>query len=132
MKKNIAYIILVLFIFSCSDNDDSSSKFYNETLPVESVNLPEEFRLGETYNITITYIRPTTCYGFNSLYFEKNGYQNTIAVVANVALDNDSCKTLDEEMETSFVFSAGEKGPYIFKFWKGKRDYLIIEVPVII
>ncbi|WP_229736560.1 hypothetical protein [Bizionia arctica] len=131
MKKFVAYCLLVLFIFSCSVSDDSAPQFYNEFLPIESTNLPDQFHFGDTYEITLTYIRPTSCYAFNSIYKEQVVNEITLAIVANVALGTNNCESLNEEMEISFNLTANRNGPYIFKLWQGQDNYMIIEVPVI-
>ncbi|MCX7548836.1 hypothetical protein OS188_12815 [Xanthomarina sp. F1114] len=122
---------MAIFIFSCSVSDDSSPQFYNEFLPIESTTLPEQFRLGDTYDITLTYIRPSTCYAFNNIYNKEQGNEITLAVVANVAYQTDNCETVNEEMETSFNFTANHNGSYVFKLWQGENTYLIVEVPVV-
>ena len=117
-------------MFSCSSNDDYSQDFYNEMLPIERANFPDQFQLGKTYEITLTYIRPSTCYGFNNIYNVQEANVQTLAIVANVAAQTDNCITLNEEMEASFNFTANHRGSYIFKLWQGEKNYLIIEVPV--
>lgn len=131
MKKFVAYCLLVMFIFSCSNSDDTTQDVYYEILPVESATLPDQFHLGDTYEITLTYIRPSTCYAFNNIYYLKEANERTVAVVAYVVSDNNTCVTLNEEMETSFDFKATNSGSYIFKFWQGDDNYMVVEVPVI-
>jgi hypothetical protein len=131
MKKFIAYCLFVLFIFSCSSSDDSSQDSEYEILPVESATLPDQFHLGDTYEITLTYIRPTSCYTFSNIYSIEEGHDLTLAVVAYVVLGNNYCETLDVETETSFNFEASESGSYVFKFWQGGDNYMVVEVPVI-
>ncbi|MFL0352949.1 hypothetical protein [Xanthomarina sp. GH4-25] len=130
MKKLIVYLF-VCFIFSCSTNDDSSQGFYYEILPVESAILPEEFTLGDVYEITLTYIKPSTCYAFNNIYNTEDANEHKIAIVTYVSLVDNNCETLDEEVETSFSFKAENSGTYIFKFWQGDDNYMVVEVPVV-
>ena len=50
--------ILILFISvltSCSIENDDSATFSLEVLPIESVEVPEQFIYGETYEIGVTY-----------------------------------------------------------------------------
>ena len=56
---------------SCSIDSDYSPTFYLEVLPIESVNMPQEFVLGETYEIEITYNRPNGCYFFNDFFYQS-------------------------------------------------------------
>lgn len=131
MKKLVAYYLILFFILSCSPQDDGSPDVIYEMLPVESATLPDEFLLGHTYEITLTYIRPSTCYGFNNIYYLKEANERTIAIVAYLVSGNNNCETLNEETETSFNFKATNGGSYIFKFWQGENNYMIVEVPVI-
>ncbi|MFV0571630.1 MAG: hypothetical protein ACK5M1_04245 [Xanthomarina gelatinilytica] len=131
MKKLVAYCIIINFILSCSPQDDGSSDILYEMLPIENATLPGEFLLGNTYEITLTYIRPTTCYGYNNIYYSKEGNERTIAIVAYYNPEYANCETVNEEKEVSFNFKATEGGSYVFKFWQGDSNYLIVEVPVI-
>ena len=130
MKKLIA-CLFVFLIISCSPNDDGSQDIIYEILPVESAVLPDEFILGDVYEITLTYIKPSTCYAFNNIYYLKESNIRTIAVVTYQVSNNNYCETLNEEVETSFEFEAVESGTYIFKFWQGDDNYMVVEVPVV-
>jgi len=120
---------------SCSVDDDSTS-FSFEILPVESVDIPDEFELGETYPITVSYLRPSTCHGFKEFYYLKENNERTVAPITYV-FDNNDCETLEDNLvEATFNFIVTSNGSYIFKFWQGEdtdgeTQYLIIEVPVI-
>ena len=63
MKRLVVFCLTLMLFASCSVDDDSTS-FSFEVLPVESVDIPDEFELGETYPITVSYLRPSTCHGF--------------------------------------------------------------------
>ncbi|MFD0834684.1 hypothetical protein ACFQ0I_02825 [Mariniflexile aquimaris] len=132
MKKLLALSLALILCFSCSSDYDDYSF---EILPVESVDIPDEFTLGETYPITITYSRPSTCHYLHNLYYAKNLNERTVAPIT-IVYENDNCKTLDNVLEeTTFNFMVTGNGSYIFKFWQGEDangddQYLIIEVPV--
>ncbi|WAC01133.1 hypothetical protein N7U66_13310 [Lacinutrix neustonica] len=120
--------------FSCSvDGVDSSN--YQEILPIESAMVPSEFLLNETYEITVTYLRPTSCHAFNNIYYQKHNNERTVAVITTFFGDNGNCTTIDSPLEATFNFKATQVGTYVFKFWQGEDDngedsYLIVEVPV--
>lgn len=135
MKKLIA-LILALFLFaSCSINDDDPNYSF-EILPIESVDIPDEFVLGETYPITVSYFRPSTCHAFKEFYYLKENNERTVAAI-NYVFENNGCETLTGELiEATFNFIVTSNGSYIFKFWQGEDNngedqYLAIEVPVI-
>ena len=133
--KRLIIITLSLILFASCSNDDSL-EYSLEILPVESVNIPESFTLGEIYPITVSYLRPTTCHSFKEFYYRKNLNERTVAVISYNVQDND-CEVLSDELvEATFNFIVTSNGSYIFKFWQGvdendEDQYLIIEVPVI-
>ncbi|WP_246040907.1 hypothetical protein [Flavivirga rizhaonensis] len=126
---------MALLFVSCSIDDDGPN-FSFEILPVESVEIPDEFTLGETYPITVSYLRPTTCHTFKEFYYLKENNQRTVAPI-NYLFEKDDCETLDNELvESTFNFIVTGNGSYIFKFWQGEDtdgedQFLTIEVPVV-
>ena len=137
MKKIVFLILLVgLALFNSCAVDDSVAEFQIEFVPIETVEIPAEFDFGETYTITVTYKRPTTCHSFSSFnYVPEQGNVRNVAVVNFVTFGND-CETLEDDVQSeSFSFSVLDTNTYTFKFWQGKDDngqdmYLIFEVPV--
>lgn len=135
MKKIFFLLLIAISVTSCSVDDDVND-FYYEILPVESVEIPEEFVLGQTYEITVTYLRPTTCHVFNNFYYDSELNQRTVAVVTSVYQNNDCLVLIDEEVEATFNFMVNSNGAYVFKFWQGEDEngndlYYIVEVPVV-
>jgi len=134
MKKFIALSFALLLFTSCSINDDGTNYSF-EILPIESVDIPEAFTLGEVYPITVSYFKPSTCHSFKEFYYLKENNERTVAAI-NYAFEKNGCETLtDELVEATFNFIVTSNGSYIFKFWQGEDDngedqYLIIEVPV--
>lgn len=134
MKKFLILSFVVASLFSCSLDDDSTD-FSVEFLPIESVEIPDEFTLGEVYPITVTYERPTSCHFFRKFYYAKHNNERTVAVINNVFERND-CEELTDAMLTATInFQVTSNGSYIFKFWQGKDEndediFLEIEVPV--
>ncbi|MDO5972574.1 hypothetical protein [Flavivirga jejuensis] len=136
MKKFfVLCLIAVLSASSCSLDDDDQN-FSLEILPVESVDIPDEFTLGETYPVTVSYLRPSTCHAFKEFYYLKENNERTIAPI-NYVFERDNCENLQEELvEATFDFTVTSNGSYIFKFWQGKdtdgeSQYLTIEIPVV-
>jgi hypothetical protein len=136
MKKLIICLIMATITFSCSLTNESTPVDTQELLPIENIDIPEEFELGQTYEIAITYLRPTTCHAFNDIYYLKQGNERTVAVVSTIFSSNGNCEALtDTVLGATFDFEATEPGSYVFKFWKGKDSegqdtYLTVEVPV--
>ena len=134
MKKLVLSLSLLFVFNSCSVEDNQ--KFHYEILPVESVEMPSEFELGETYPIIIKYYKPTTCHGLNGFYFEKNLNIRTVAVQTVVFEDNTNCEQNTGELfEETMYFYVTNNGSYIFKFWQGTNEagediFLDYEIPV--
>lgn len=136
MKQLISICLLTLVLTSCSLGDDSANKFYTEFLPIESVDMPQEFVMGETYEIGISYFRPSGCHIFYDFYYTSELNQRTVAVV-NTVYQNVECQTFEDELvEVSFNFLVTNNGTYVFRFWQGEDEngndiYFVVEVPVI-
>jgi hypothetical protein len=143
MKKSLLFSFLICSILSCSPEDDGTPDFFYETLPIESVVLPELFQLGGTYEITMTYLRPSGCHLFNDFYYLSENNIRTIAIINTVFSDQD-CEIFDyEPVEVSFNFQVnnfeqtnGINEPYVFRFWQGEDDngndtYYVVEVPIV-
>lgn len=133
----LALIAFFLLITSCSINDDTVNVQF-QLVPVETVIMPTEFTLGETYTISVTYKRPTDCHVFHS--FEYVAGSTNTSNVRTVAIVNlftpGNCTQLEDNFKTqTFNFNVLNTNPYIFKFWQGKNDdnedmYLEYEIPV--
>lgn len=133
MKKVLILSFILVLMGSCSLDDGPN--FRDEILPVESVDIPDSFTLGEVYPITVSYYRPSTCHAFNRFYYLKENNIRTVAVLGYKFLQSD-CEDLEDELvEATFNFHVTSNGSYIFKFWQGEdtngeNQFLTIEVPV--
>ncbi|MEZ4801630.1 MAG: hypothetical protein R2797_02575 [Gelidibacter sp.] len=136
MKRLFLLCITMLSLASCSVDNDSSNDFYTEILPIESVDIPAEFTLGETYQINVSYYRPSGCHFFYDFYYSSELNERTVAII-NTVYPNRDCQTFDNELvEVSFNFMVTSNGTYVFKFWQGEDEngndtYYIVEVPVV-
>lgn len=134
MKKFALLAIIVILSFtSCSIDDGGYQSFTLEVLPIESVEMPEYFVQGETYEIFVTYTKPNSCFFFNDFIYEINGHERTVAVVTTVYDTN--CVGEPEEVSVNFDFTVSGTETYLFKFYQGEDDYgedqyYLVEVPV--
>jgi hypothetical protein len=134
MKKIASLLFLLLVLNSCIPEDGKSYSF--ELLKIDSVEIPTEFTLGETYPITVHYTLPSSCHYFNTLYYDKNLNVRTIAVESAVEERDDCALTPNQTGEYTFNFQVTSSGgSYIFKFYQGKNEnneslFLEYEVPV--
>ena len=69
--KIVALCFILLLFASCNLSSEDDTGYSFEVLPVENVEILNEFVLGETYPITISYFRPTTCSTFKAFYYLK-------------------------------------------------------------
>lgn len=135
MKKLLLLSLSLLLFISC-DTDDDYDNFYFEILPVKSVDIPEEFVMGEVYPITVTYEKPSNCYVYRNLYYAKENNQRTVAPIMTVYESNNCQPLVEFEEDVTFNFIVTSNGSYVFKFWQGEDEngedlYLTIEVPVV-
>ncbi len=133
MKKIISLIALLFLFNSCST--DPGANFSFQLRPILSVDIPTEFTLGETYEITMHYNKPNTCHVFNTLYYDKDLNVRTIAIETAVANQNDCQETPDNISSYTFNFLVTSNGSYIFKFYQGTDEqgnniFLEYEIPV--
>ena len=138
MKKVLPLFVFFssLFLTSCA-NDDEIAFFY-ERVPIDGVEVPEQFFRNQEVALKISYKRPSDCYSFNNFNYESLANQRTVTVI-NVVVENDSvCKGLSEKkiVEVPLNFRVGNEESYVFRFWQGEDEdgddqYKIIEIPVI-
>ncbi|MDW5289048.1 hypothetical protein [Formosa sp. PL04] len=136
MKQFLLLFVAVLTLTSCINDDDYSNYVY-EFLPTVSADVPEQVVLGETYRITIDYIKPTSCYIFDDIYYVATNEDiddvdgepisteiRTVAVINVVNEDIDCTDLSDEEGQATaqFNFAPQKVGPYLFKFWIGEDE----------
>lgn len=120
MKKIALLLVLISTLVGCTLDNENKDTYSYSILPIDSYTLPPTFKLGETYAIKLKYQRPTACYLFEGIYYNKNLNTRTIAIQAAVK-DNQACTTeLPPLSEASFNFQVTATGSYIFKFYKGK------------
>ena len=121
MNKFFYIMLLLLTTISCSV-EDNEQEYVIENMPVESVFLPQTFVFGQTYSVTMTYNRPSTCHGYDGILYTKEGNVRTFAI-QNIVVTGDFCENLTDELaETTFDITINEMEPYLLKFWQGTND----------
>jgi hypothetical protein len=134
MKKLFGLLVFMVTLTSCSLDDDGP-EFAFQIMPIESVDVPDSFIFGETYDISVTYDRPSDCYIFNDFIYDVEDNQRTVAVV-NTVYDNSSCTPQVETMTAGFELTVSSFDAYIFRFYIGENEdgvdeYHYVEVPVL-
>ncbi len=132
MKKLILLVSLLFLFNSCEPEENNYSV---RILPVESVGIPTEFELGETYPITMQYYRPSNCHSPYGIYYEKDLNVRTCAV-RNLVEERGNCAPVENILvRETFNFHVTNTGNYVFKFWtgtdsEGNDTFITHDVPV--
>ncbi len=119
MKKLFLFMALGLVFSSCTIDGNDTEDYTFNLVPVSSVDMPVAFAKDSITNIPVKYLRPTSCDFFNGFYYEKDGYERTVAVYCARLVQN-NCQTDNvTEMTVNLPFKPGILGVYHFKFLTG-------------
>lgn len=136
MKKALFILIglIGISLASCS-LDDNGTQFHFVPLKIVAADLPESFRLNETYQVAVTYEIPDNCSFFEGFDITKanDSIRNVVAI--GTKLEQQECKAGVIEKQSTFSFICLYSQTYVFRFWNGEDDqgnaqYFEIEVPV--
>ncbi len=134
MKRYLLILLTAITLSSCSPNDYDEN-YYFEYITVTTVDVPDEFTHGETYQLHIRYELPDNCTAY---YHYDYIYDDTSRIIATIGIvyDSEDCESEVSEGEYIINVEALQDEPYIFKFWQGEDNdgediFLIVEVPVI-
>ncbi len=126
-------MLAILTFSSCKV--DHGINFYFVPLQIVGAEFPESFKINETYQINVTYVRPDSCTSLQGLDIIKaeHSIRNVVAL-GSVYTNQGECTQLNQEMETSFDFMAMYSGLYTFRFLSGESEngepqYYEIKVP---
>ncbi|WP_136667651.1 hypothetical protein [Flavobacterium sp. H122] len=134
MKYVLCIAVLFFGFISCTIDDGVD--FHYELLPVDSVELPDEFKRDSIYEIPFKYSRPTTCYAFDGFYYRREANVRTIAI-GTIVFEQNNCRPPTTNPLTAVLyFKPTVENSYIFKIWKGKDTngqniFEETEIPVI-
>lgn len=121
---------------SCSVSTDPDREFI--VLPIEQVEMPTSYTLGNISKIKIKYKRPTDCHIFNGFFtnYESSNLYDKVVAIRTVKLNNSNCTPDDSVFEINYEFKPTAPGTYTFRFWLGLDEngvdqYEIHEVVVL-
>src|SRR5690606_8525992 len=121
MKKFLILSFILILMGSCSLDNDVQD-FQLEILPIESVDIPDSFTMGQTYPITVSYLVPSTCHLFKEFYYDRKNNTRTVAIIDYKYL-NTTCQDLENKLvEATFNFQVTNNSSYVFKFWQGEDE----------
>jgi hypothetical protein len=114
------YLYLLLAVgfltISCEPKYDGPTETI-ETLPVSQVSIPVKYAKDSITEIQVQYIRPTVCHTFYDFYYERNGLNRTVAIIALKQNGGTDCPTSQLSYTATLKFKPANLGTYHFKFW---------------
>ena len=123
-------------ISSCSTDD--APNFFFDFVAIDSVSeIPEAFVVNQPDTLRVSYLRPTTCHGFDGFDIEKNGDVREITIINKVVEQSTGCPDLENDLRTApLVFNPEETGEVMLKFFNGNDSdgnpiFLTFNVPII-
>jgi len=120
-------------LMSCSIENDETL-MHTEFMPITSVEVPDYFIQGQTHQIYMSYVKPSSCYVFNNIIFDIEGHERTVAIL-NTVYEGSNCIEENELTSVSFDLTISGNEVYLFKFYQGTENgvdqYHLVEVPVI-
>lgn len=122
MKNWIIILSIIFALSSCSVSTDPDREF--TTLPIEQVEMPTSYTLGNISKIKIKYKRPTDCHIFNGFYtnYESSNLFDKVVAIRTVKLNNSNCAPDDSVFEINYEFKPTSPGTYTFRFWLGQDE----------
>ncbi len=134
--RNRLLFLLSLVLFNGCDISSDEVSYRFVSLVTVAVEMPETFRLNETYEIAVTVLEPNGCTEFEG--FDILPEETTVRRVVAIGTEQDDmpCTEALKEVETSFEFVCLYEETYVFRFWTGKNEagldeFMEIEVPVV-
>lgn len=132
--KVLAVLVLVLSNTACEIGEDDVS-YHFVTLQVVAVDMPEQFRLNETYQVGVTVLEANGCTDFEGFNITSEGTSVRQVVAIGTEQADVACPEIVTEAQVSFEFTCLYPDTYLFRFWTGENEsgepeFLEIEVPV--
>lgn len=138
MKKFFVFMLFAVVTVSCSIDDDVQN-YHFEFIETLNAEFPEEMFVGDTYEVSLFYNLPNTCYSVSGIDYRYTAdFERTVAIVATVYEDSE-CDPIDttEPYNVSFNFVPSMAGTYTFMFVSGydeatnQYSYITYDVEVL-
>ena len=125
--RQLYYLVLVLFCYSCDDISDScKEEKYSSALVYD---FPDTLQVGQTHDLKIEYIIENSCGSF--VEFEEIMDGNTTEVKIKMLYEGCSCNLVFSEEENKYPILKQTAGNYSYKFWVADNDYDIYNLVVV-
>jgi hypothetical protein len=134
--KRLVFLVTIasaFILYSC-DKDDKKSVTFNK-LEIVAAELPDSFRLGASYQVMVTYVRPNDCTYFQGFDVYPDSVNTRTVAAIGAYYTDEVCTREAVEVTDYFIFKVIYDQTYKFRFWTGtdelgKPEYMEIEVPV--
>ena len=125
--RQLYYLVLVLFCYSCDDISDScKEEKYSSALVYD---FPDTLQVGQTHDLKIEYIIENSCGSF--VEFEEIMDGNTTELKIKMLYEGCSCNLVFSEEENKYPILKQTAGNYSYKFWVADNDYDIYNLVVV-
>jgi len=121
MKKILLVSVLFLSFVSCN-KDNGFPPIKLSVAPITILDVPQRFEFGKTYQLTLTYNLPSSCYQFFDVDYEYNGTERNIKVLIYENTEAICPQTTVTDKQDIFV-KVTQHEDYTFNIWKGKNQY---------
>jgi hypothetical protein len=136
MKYFILIVVIFVSVTSCSTDD--AANFYFDFVAVDSVSeIPEAFIVNQPDTLQVSYLRPSSCHGFDGFDIDKDGDIREITIITKVVEQSNGCPDLENDLRTApLIFNPEEAGEVQLKFFNGEDVdgnpiFLTFNVPII-
>ncbi len=125
--KKLILPLLALMLFSGCSVDDVNEDFYYELAKITNNDLPQQFEIGKTYQLTIGYILPSHCSTFAGIDARRAGNSGDlrreiyVAAIGMSRLGNNCDENVPGTTGSAKIsILVDEEEDYTFKFWIGE------------
>jgi hypothetical protein len=133
----LLFTVFIIATSSCSVSSDDGIPVNFDVVKIESVQVPDVFRFGETHDIIVRFEKPSTCHVFSGFDVIPESNVRTIYAVSTVVSDG-GCVFMEQQYEEQvYRFNVTSTGSYVFRFFAGNNDntgeptFIVREVPVV-
>lgn len=122
MKKILLFLGIAITFASCSLDDGEDTTYFQELVPVVSVETPDSLVYGKIDTLQITFKKPSTCHRFIGFQTEKKEDTVYVGLVAGGYVQQ-TCDSLINKTEVvDLKFEVKDEANYYFKFWEGTDE----------
>lgn len=116
------FTVFLIVTSSCSVSSDDGTPVNFDVVIIESVQVPDFLRFGETHDIVVRIEKPSTCHVFSGFDVIPETNVRTIYAVSTV-VSSSGCVLNNQQFEEQvYRFNVTSTGSYVFKFFAGNNQ----------